>query len=84
MARSRIQTKVEAVPKRWLNKQEAMAYLGVGEDYLARLRNEAKISFSKRGTHQYEKSKESSYVIAYNGGGTARKVMDENGKITYE
>ena len=41
-------------------------------------------SFSKRGTHQYEKSKESSYVIAYNGGGTARKVMDENGKITYK
>ncbi|MCS3304377.1 helix-turn-helix domain-containing protein [Bacteroides faecis] len=49
MARSRIQTKVEAVPKRWLNKQEAMAYLGVGEDYLARLRNEAKISFSQEG-----------------------------------
>lgn len=49
MARSRIQTKVEAVPKRWLNKQEAMAYLGVGEDYLVRLRNEAKISFSQEG-----------------------------------
>ena len=51
MARSRIQTKVEAVPKRWLNKQEAMAYLGVGEDYLARLRNEAKISFSHVDTN---------------------------------
>lgn len=38
----------------------------------------------QKGTHQYEKSKESSYVIAYNGGGTARKVMDENGKITYK
>ena len=49
MARSRIQTKVEAVPKRWLNKQEAMAYLGVGEDDLARLRNEAKISCSQEG-----------------------------------
>ena len=43
-----------------------------------------RVNMRQRGTHQYEKSKESSYVIAYNGGGTARKVMDENGKITYK
>lgn len=42
------------------------------------------VNMDQKGTHQYEKSKEASYVIAYNGGGTARKVMDENGKITYK
>lgn len=49
MGRTKIQAKVESVQKRWLNKQEAMAYLGVGEDYLAKLRNEAKISFYQEG-----------------------------------
>lgn len=49
MGRTKLQAKVESVPKRWLNKQEAMAYLGVGEDYLAKLRNEAKISFYQEG-----------------------------------
>lgn len=49
MGRTKLQAKVESVQKRWLNKQEAMAYLGVGEDYLAKLRNEAKISFYQEG-----------------------------------
>lgn len=49
MGRTRTTIKVEPAPKRWLNKQEAMAYLGVGEDYLTKLRNEAKISFSQDG-----------------------------------
>ena len=40
MGRTKLQAKVEPAPKRWLNKQEAMAYLGVGEDYLSKLRNE--------------------------------------------
>ena len=31
MGRTKLQAKVEPAPKRWLNKQEAMAYLGVGE-----------------------------------------------------
>ena len=49
MGRTKLQAKVEPAPKRWLNKQEAMAYLGVGEDYLSKLRNEAKVSFSQEG-----------------------------------
>ena len=39
MGRTKLQAKVEPAPKRWLNKQEAMAYL----------RNEAKVSFSQEG-----------------------------------
>lgn len=49
MGRTKMQAKIELVPKRWLNKQEAMAYLGVGEDYLTKLRNNAEISFSQDG-----------------------------------
>lgn len=49
MGRIRTTVKVEPAPKRWLNKQEAMAYLGVGEDFLDRLRNEALVSFSQFG-----------------------------------
>lgn len=49
MPRTKVQVKVEPVPKRWLNKQEAMAYLGVGEDFLDRLRDEALVSFSQFG-----------------------------------
>lgn len=49
MGRTKVQAKVEPVQKRWLNKQEAMAYLGVGEDYLTKLRNNAEISFSQDG-----------------------------------
>lgn len=50
MPRTKVQAKVEPVPKRWLNKQEAMAYLGVGEDFLDRLRDEALVSFSQFGS----------------------------------
>ena len=49
MGRTRTTVKIESAPKRWLNKQEAMAYLGVGEDYLSKLRNNADISFSQDG-----------------------------------
>ncbi|MBT9871963.1 DNA-binding protein [Bacteroides salyersiae] len=49
MGRTRITVKVEPAPKRWLSKQEAMAYLGVGEDFIDRLRNEALVSFSQFG-----------------------------------
>lgn len=49
MARTKLQAKVEHVPKRWLNKQEAMAYLGVSEDYLTKLREDAEVSFSQVG-----------------------------------
>lgn len=42
------------------------------------------INMVQKGTHQYEKSKERSYIIAYNGGGTARKVVDKSGKVTYK
>lgn len=49
MGRIRTTVKVEPAPKRWLNKQEAMDYLGVGEDFLDRLRNEALVSFSQFG-----------------------------------
>lgn len=41
--------KVESAPKRWLNKNEAMNYLGVSEDFLDKLRNEALVSFSQFG-----------------------------------
>jgi len=49
MGRTKLQAKVEPAPKRWLNKQEAMAYLGVGEDYLKKLRDDASVSFSQDG-----------------------------------
>lgn len=49
MARTKIQSRVEPVQKRWLNKQEAMAYLGVGEDYLQKLREAAEVSFAQSG-----------------------------------
>lgn len=50
MARIKTTVKVEPAPKRWLNKQEAMAYLGCSEDFLDRLRNEALVSFSQFGS----------------------------------
>ncbi|WP_289292536.1 MULTISPECIES: DNA-binding protein [Bacteroides] len=49
MGRTRKTVKVEPAPKRWLNKQEAMAYLGVGEDYLQGLRENAEVSFYQKG-----------------------------------
>lgn len=48
MGRTRLQTKVETVQKIVLNKQEAMVYLGVGEDYLEKLRNENEVVFSRK------------------------------------
>lgn len=41
--------KVESVQKLWLNKDEAMAYLGCSVDYLDKLRNNAQVSFAKDG-----------------------------------
>jgi hypothetical protein len=41
--------KVEPVKKLWLSKEEAMAYLGVSEDFLRDLRNNAKVSFAQDG-----------------------------------
>lgn len=52
MALSKVRGKVEPVPKRWLNKDEAMAYLGVSDDFLKRLRDEALVSFSQFGNRQ--------------------------------
>lgn len=49
MGRTKTVAKVVPAEKRWLNKQEAMAYLGCGEDFLDRLRNEALVSFSQFG-----------------------------------
>lgn len=45
----RNQGKVEPVPKRWLSKDEAMAYLGCSDKYLTKLRLEFSISFSQVG-----------------------------------
>lgn len=41
--------KVQEVHKIWLSKDEAKAYLGCSDDFLARLRNEALVSFSQFG-----------------------------------
>lgn len=41
--------KVESVQKLWLNKDEAMSYLGCSVDYLDKLRNNAQVSFAKDG-----------------------------------
>ena len=41
--------KVQEVQKIWLSKDEAKAYLGCSDDFLARLRNEAMVSFSQFG-----------------------------------
>lgn len=58
MGRTRTTVKVEPAPKRWLNKQEAMAYLGVGEDYLTKLRSEVKIRFYMDGKKIWYEQKE--------------------------
>lgn len=42
--------KVEAVPKRWLSRVEAMAYLGCSEDFLKTLRDTAQVSFAQFGS----------------------------------
>lgn len=41
--------KVEPVAKKWLSKDEAMAYLGCSEDFLKNLRDKALVSFSQFG-----------------------------------
>ena len=49
MAPRKIIGKVEPVQKVWLNKKEAMAYLGCKEDFLRKLRENAEIKFSQYG-----------------------------------
>ena len=49
MAPRKILGKVETVQKVWLNKKEAMAYLGCKEDFLRKLRENAEIKFSQFG-----------------------------------
>lgn len=49
MGRPKKTFKVEPVEKKWLNKQEALAYMGCGERYLTKLRDEAKVSFARDG-----------------------------------
>ena len=49
MAPRKILGKVEPVQKVWLNKKEAMAYLGCKEDFLRKLRENAEIKFSQYG-----------------------------------
>lgn len=41
--------KVEPVPKTWLSKAEAMAFLGCSGDFLLDLRNKAEVSFARYG-----------------------------------
>lgn len=41
--------KIESTPKRWLSKNEAMAYLGCSEDFLRTLRDTEQVSFSQFG-----------------------------------
>lgn len=45
---TRIVGKVEPIKKMWLNKEEAMSYLGCSEDYLDDLRNNAQFTFARR------------------------------------
>lgn len=40
--------KVVPIEKKWLSKTEAMAYMGVSEDYLMTLRNADEIKCSRR------------------------------------
>lgn len=49
MARTKKVGKVEPVQKTVLNKQEAMAYLGVSEDYLTKLRENNEVVFHQDG-----------------------------------
>ena len=65
MGRTKLQAKVEPAPKRWLNKQEAMAYLGVGEDYLSKLRNEAKVSLHILRNNGIHLSKTGSLILDF-------------------
>lgn len=42
------------------------------------------IYMQQKGTHQYEKSKEKSYIPVYNKMGTATRVIDKNGVVSYK
>ena len=42
------------------------------------------VNMEQKGTHQYEKDKERSYIPVYNAGGTARKVVDSLGHVSYK
>lgn len=53
MGRTRQIVKVEPVEKKWLNKDEAMKYLGCSETFLRRLRDTASISFARYGNKMY-------------------------------
>lgn len=41
--------KIIQINKTWLTKKEAMTYLGCGENYLQKLRDNAEVSFSRDG-----------------------------------
>lgn len=41
--------KIIQINKIWLTKKEAMTYLGCGENYLQKLRDNAEVSFSRDG-----------------------------------
>lgn len=45
MGRTKTVAKVVPADKVWMNKQEAMAYLGVGEDFLQMLRDKNLVRF---------------------------------------
>lgn len=45
--------KVEPIPKKWLNREEAAAYLGCSFDFLEQLRNNAEISFARYGARMF-------------------------------
>lgn len=47
MAKERVLGKVMPVQKKWLTREEAMAYLGCSKDHLEDMRNRADISYSK-------------------------------------
>ena len=53
MPRTKQATKVETIQKKWLNKEEAKKYLGCGEDFLLKLRNECQVTFARYGSKMY-------------------------------
>lgn len=53
MARTKQIGKIQEVPKTWLSKDEAMAYLGCSADFLQTLRDNALVSFSRFGNKMY-------------------------------
>lgn len=53
MRTPRIVGKIEPVPKKWLSKDEAKAYLGCSDKFLQTLRDTAQITFSRYGNKMY-------------------------------